>query len=243
MNEIKGWWQSITEIDIDQDGDLDYIIGNLGQNNPFNISKQTPLRILVNDFDNNGFVEPLLFSFSKDPEGKFKEYPFTFWGNLSRQSPSFRKKFNTYKDFALADITSFLSEDEREASIEMTINDDKSYLLINANKQDWQLRPLPIEAQWGPLFGATHFKKEDQLEVLLIGNDYGNEPFYGPMDAFSGVHLQAKNNELIVIPRCVSQFEVPGNARDIKTIKTQNNTHLVLVSQNNGKLLAFKQQK
>ena len=240
LRQKRGWWQSITEMDIDKDGDLDYIVGNLGQNNPFNISKNAPLRMLVNDFDNNGFVEPLLFSYCKDTNGRFKEYPFTFWGNLIRQSPFFRKKFSNYKEFALSDIETFLSEEEREGSIEMIINDDKSYLLLNDNKQGWILQPLPIEAQMAPLFGATHLNNEEQLDLLLIGNDYGNEPFYGPMDALSGIHLQTKGSQLTLVPRLESQFEVPGNARDIKTIKIQNDTPLVLVAQNNGKLLAFK---
>ncbi len=241
LSKTRGWWQSITEMDIEQDGDPDYIIGNLGQNNPFNISEETPLRMVVNDLDSNGFMEPLLFSYNKDPEGNFKEYPFTFWGNLNRQSPFFRKKFNTYKGFALADIETLLSKEEREASTEMTINDDKSYLLRNQGENGWQMHALPIEAQWAPIYGATQLKKEKQSEILLVGNDYGNEPFYGPMDAFSGVHLRSEKNQLKVVSKAHSQFEVPGNARDIKNIRTQDGSRLVLVAQNNGKLLAFKQ--
>ena len=134
-----------------------------------------------------------------------------------------------------------MSEEEREASTEMTINDDKSYLLRNQGENGWQMHALPIEAQWAPIYGATQLKKEKQSEILLVGNDYGNEPFYGPMDAFSGVHLRSEKNQLKVVSKAHSQFEVPGNARDIKNIRTQDGSRLVLVAQNNGKLLAFKQ--
>lgn len=241
LDKTKGWWQSLSEMDIDQDGDPDYILGNLGQNNPYNISAQTPLRMVVNDLDNNGFMEPLLFSHHKDQNGEYKEYPTTFWGNLNRQSPFFRKKFNTYKSFALADINTLLSAEERAAATEMTINDDRSYLLINNGTQAWELQPLPIEAQWAPIYGATRLKQGDQIDILLVGNDYGNEPFYGPMDAFSGVHLRWEENQLKVVPKFKSQFEVPGNARSITTLKNKKGTTIVLVSQNNGKLLAFRQ--
>ena len=77
-------------------------------------------------------------------------------------------------------------------------------------------------------------------DLLLVGNDYGNEPFIGPLDAFSGLHLKLEKGAFNVVPKTKSQFEVPGNARDIKTIQTAAGNSLVLVSQNDGELLVFR---
>ena len=238
--DYKGWWQSIKEWDFDQDGDKDYLVGNLGQNNPFNISPESPITLVINDLDNNGFKEPILFSYNKDQNGEYKQYPVTFWGNLNRQSPYFRKKFTTYKAFAKADITKILSPEERKASTQLSITNDQSMLIENKGNGRWEARPLPIEAQWAPIYGFELVGNGDTEDLLLVGNDYGNEPFIGPLDAFSGLHLKWEKGAFNVVPKTKSQFEVPGNARDIKTIQTAAGNSLVLVSQNDGELLVFR---
>ncbi|MGB0657284.1 MAG: hypothetical protein ACPGLR_05690, partial [Flavobacteriaceae bacterium] len=240
MANVNGWWQSLKEVDYDQDGDLDYLAGNLGQNNPFNISDKTPITLVVNDLDDNGFNEPLLFSYNKDQQGKLKQYPVTFWGNLNRQSPYFRKKFNTYKAFAMADISKILTEEELAASTQLVINNDQSMLIENLGDGKWTHRPLPIEAQWAPIYGFETLEDNGTVELLLVGNDFGNEPFIGPLDAFSGLHLKITAKDFEIISKANSQFEVPGNARDIEKIKAANGDNLLLVTQNNDKLLVFR---
>jgi hypothetical protein len=54
LENTSGLWWSITASDLDNDGDDDYIIGNLGRNNKFKASKEHPFKIYANDFDNNG---------------------------------------------------------------------------------------------------------------------------------------------------------------------------------------------
>ena len=73
---------------------MDLLIGNIGSNNHYNISKDTPVTLFSKDFDENGFEDPIIFSFSKSKQGNMKMYPVTFWGNLNRQSPFFRKSLN-----------------------------------------------------------------------------------------------------------------------------------------------------
>ncbi len=240
LQSVSGWWQNIHAVDYDQDGDTDYLIGNLGQNNAFNISKEHPITLVVNDLDNNGFNEPILFSYNKDQEGDFKQYPVTFWGNLNRQSPYFRKKFNTYKAFASADIHQILTPEELQASTQLKINFDQSIILENKGEEGWAINPLPIEAQWAPIYGFEVFEQNTGIEVLLIGNDFGNEPFIGPLDAFSGLHLKWNQDHFEIISKAVSQFDVPGNARDIQKIQSTGGNSLLLVSQNNDKLLVFE---
>ena len=47
----RGFWWSITVSDIDNDGDDDYILGNLGKNNKFKATKEHPFKVYTNDFD------------------------------------------------------------------------------------------------------------------------------------------------------------------------------------------------
>jgi hypothetical protein len=42
-----GWWNSIIGADFDKDGDTDYVAGNLGLNNIYNIAYDRPLGFMV----------------------------------------------------------------------------------------------------------------------------------------------------------------------------------------------------
>ena len=72
IENYSGWWQSIESLDSDNDGDMDLLIGNIGVNNHYNISKETPVSMISKDFDGNGFEDPIIFSYSKSKKGKLK---------------------------------------------------------------------------------------------------------------------------------------------------------------------------
>jgi hypothetical protein len=59
LKNLPGFWKSIVVADIDHDGDLDIVAGNMGSNNPFHISDQQPAQLIAKDFDGNGIVEPV----------------------------------------------------------------------------------------------------------------------------------------------------------------------------------------
>ena len=93
LADYLGWWKCIMPCDMDLDGDTDFIVGNIGENNFFHPTKTYPLTLIAKDFDNNGSIEPLLFSYFKNNQGELEQYPVSFWGDLTKLSPIFRKKF------------------------------------------------------------------------------------------------------------------------------------------------------
>ena len=95
FEKSNGWWNCVAKSDIDNDGDQDFIVGNLGLNSKFRPSAANPISLYVNDFDQNGSVEPI-YSFSKDG----KEYPFALRQDIIKQMSSLKKKFVLYKDYA-----------------------------------------------------------------------------------------------------------------------------------------------
>src|SRR5690606_19122503 len=90
LEGFTGLWNSITGADFDKDGDIDYIVGNIGQNNYYNISAQFPLRVYAKDMDNNGSIDAILSCYFKSERGEMAEYPVHFWDELYGQSPLFR---------------------------------------------------------------------------------------------------------------------------------------------------------
>lgn len=64
-----GWWNSITSGDFDNDGDMDYVVGNLGENSFYSGSDQFPVSLYAKDFDNNGVLECVPAKYIKDKVG------------------------------------------------------------------------------------------------------------------------------------------------------------------------------
>ena len=60
LEKTNGWWNAIKVNDFDNDGDLDFIVGNWGLNTRLQASKSEPITLYSNDFDNNGTVDPVI---------------------------------------------------------------------------------------------------------------------------------------------------------------------------------------
>lgn len=241
LDSLTGWWQSIAAADFDEDGDLDLISGNLGANNFYQPSKERPVTLVAKDFDKNGSMDPITFVHFKKNQEEYESYPVNFWGDLFGQSPIFRKKFDFYRDYAMATQQTLLNEEELSGSTQLVARLDKSSYFENQGKT-FKAAALPWEAQYAPVNGiaVTDLNKDQHPDVLLVGNDYGNETFIGRYDAFNGAVLEGGNTgHFKGIPATTSGFIVPGDAKDIVTVKTSEGKTLVVVSQNRGKLLVF----
>lgn len=247
LDQKLGWWRTLSVFDNDDDGDLDLVVGNLGRNNKYEVSSDKPVSIVYKDFDKNGSIDPIEFSFKKDRvNGKYKSFPTAFWENLIKQSPIFRKKFNSFKSFSLRDRETFFSHEEEEGSQEVLANFDRSVYIENLGKGQFKCFELPMEAQFAPIndIEVTDIDGDGFKDLMLIGNDYGNEPFVGVLDAFNGLILKGSgttNFEPIATEK--SHFDVSGNAKQISQLQLKSGEKLFLITQNRGKLLAFKLQE
>ncbi|MCO4780087.1 MAG: VCBS repeat-containing protein, partial [Flavobacteriaceae bacterium] len=54
LQQEKGWWSALKIADVNQDGFPDLIVGNHGENSRFKASKEQPICLFVQDFDQNG---------------------------------------------------------------------------------------------------------------------------------------------------------------------------------------------
>lgn len=244
LENYLGWWNSIASADFDQDGDSDFVIGNLGANNAHHPSADRPLKIYAKDFDNNGSVDPVTFAYYKDKQGGvYNSFPSHFWDDLMGQSPMFRRKFDRYKYFALSTEATFFTEEEKKDVKILTGNFDRSVWVENLGNGKFTVHELPILAQIAPTNGIVtdDINGDGFSDILLVGNDYGNEIFIGRLDASVGLLLlgDGKGNFEPVNPR-ESGFVVPGDAKSLVKLSTSQGAPLYFASQNRGKLLAFR---
>ena len=248
LEEFSGWWNSIISADLDQDGDSDWVVGNIGANNPYHPSAARPYKVYAKDFDANGSVDPVSFAYYKSKiGGDYQAYPTHFWDDLIGQSPMFRRKFDRYKYFALSTDQTFFTEEEKKDVRVLTGNYDRSAWVENLGNGKFALHELPWKAQLAPMNGmlAEDVNQDGFLDLVQVGNDYGNEVFIGRLDASVGwVFLGDGKGGFTSIPARESGFVVPGDAKALVKLARGGGEALYIASQNRSKLLAFsaKQQ-
>ena len=249
-----GWWNSIAAGDFDNDGDIDYVVGNLGKNSFFRASDSFPVRAYAKDFDNNGVFDMLTSMYFPDSAGRKKEFPVDGRDDLLRQMNSLRLKFPDYHSFAVATMDKVLTPEQRKGALILEANDFGSYLLRNEGKGRFTLVPLPAEAQWSVINGmvAGDFDGDGFLDLVINGNDYGTEVAMGRYDAMDGLYLSGDGKGGFR-PRTILQsgLYIPGNGKGLVRLRGggganggggkdyRGGSSLLAASQNRGPLKLF----
>ena len=170
-DDSRGIWWSITANDIDNDGDDDYIIGNLGKNNKFKATKEHPFKVYANDFDNNGINDIVLAKFYKDDYVPMRGRECT-----TEQMPYVAEKFKDFHSFASSKLIDILPEEKVKDAVIYEINNFESIILIN---EEGKLipKPLPIQAQVSPIKNSyvDDFNNDGFKDILVVGNHHGVE--------------------------------------------------------------------
>ncbi|MDG2450135.1 MAG: VCBS repeat-containing protein [Saprospiraceae bacterium] len=234
----KGLWNSITASDLDKDGDVDYVLGNIGLNTYFPITEKYPYRIYVNDFDGNGSTDALPFVFAKEEDGSRREYPFCSRMDFAKEINSIRKMLPSYDLYAKADINTLITSETLKKTNVHEANYAYSAILWNEGNLDYNLSPLPNIAQIAPVFGTAieDIDNDGIKDILLIGNDYGNELIFGRMDALNGLVLKGKGDGTFEpLQSSHSGFYVPDDGKAL--VKTIVNEKVTFISSSNkGKI-------
>lgn len=232
LNALKGWWRVVHPVDLDNDGDLDLVLGNHGENSRFRASIERPISLFVNDFDQNGFIDPIL-TFTA---GNGKQYPYNLRHNLIEQLKDLKKKYPNFKSFKDADIKDMFTEKELEGAVELKATMLSSIILINEGNLDFKAVELPIQAQFSPIYaiGSGDFDNDGDMDLVLGGNLYNTKPEVGRYDASFGLYLENMGGETFKTLKEGKGFYLKGEIRDIK-VKDQR----VIVSRNNDSLAIF----
>jgi len=242
IENSSGWWNSINGGDFDNDGDIDYIVGNLGRNTAFNATKEYPMQLYLGDFDRDGRTDPLITLYSLDRDGVMRSYPFASRDLLAEQMIFTKSKFKNYHSYADATIHDILTNSmEKNPKTLKTDFLDSAYL-DNLGDGNFKITSLPIQCQIAPILGTTvtDVDLDGNLDVLLVGNFCPNEVGYGQNDAFLGLLLKGNGSgDFTVMNYRDSGFMVDGDARAMSKINTVKG-ELYLSTVNNDSLKVFK---
>lgn len=234
-SEMPGWYNSILPVDIDNDGDLDLIAGNKGENSFIQARMEEPLKIYWTDLDNNGTTD-LWMSYTRNS----KDFPLFQLDEMGKAYPTFiNPKFTTYADFSGKTVQEIFGT-ENSAKNQLRANNFSSLLLKN-NGSNFEIIHLPRLAQAGPIYGLAAMDCDGNgfLDVLGVGNSGSPRVTHGRDDALNGITLMNTKGNLTAVDGYSNGFVVPGDAKSLVLMPSANGRAYAVASQNNGKMLSF----
>ncbi len=237
MSDTEGWWHTIIAKDLNGDGKVDFVLGNHGLNSRFKASPSKPLTMYVNDFDLNGSVKQIICCYNGD-----KSYPVAMKDDLVKQIPSLAGKYKKYADYKDATIEDIFSPEVLQRSVKLNARYMESCVMINTGKGSFHLTPLPVEAQFSPVYAiyAEDFDHDGICDIILGGNQYRAKPETGIYDASYGLFLKGSNNgKWQSVSSLKSGFFTKGEIRDLKILNIKG-SHIIAVARNNDNLQFYK---
>lgn len=220
LQDTQGMWNSVLVTDIDGNGKKDIIAGNAGLNFKFKASKERPVKIYIDDFDDNGQVDPIIFY---DFFGN--NVPFASKDKLMDQMPSLKKKFLSYSKFSkITSIEDLTGKPEKDILEIKKIVELRSMMYLNVG-DDTKEMPLPKQAQMSSIEDVLLDTVNKESRLIFVGNylDYTTE--LGESNGNSGGVISFSNTF-----DSYKDLPLPRNLNARRIIKLNENEFLVVAN-------------
>jgi hypothetical protein len=248
ISDLTGWWNSISAGDFDNDGDIDYILGNLGLNSFYRADKDHPASVYAADFDNNGSYDafPALYLAASQKDTVKRSFPAHGRDDAVKQMISMRSKFQNYKSYATSTIDQLFSKEQLKNCLILKADYFPSCYCRNEGDNKFKLVPLPSQAQISALNGMVvdDFDEDGNLDVIINGNDWGTEVTVGRYDALNGLLLRGDGKgNFTPLTILQSGIYIPGNGKGLVSLRSSTDRYMVAAGQNRGALKIFELKK
>jgi len=243
LSQMNGMWRSLIAADVDNDGDMDLVAGNLGLNCDYRVSVTAPMQLFATDLDGNGSIDPLLFYHIKSEDGKRYAYPAISRGRLADQVPSIKKQFLLNRDYAHANYDGIFKGKSPGKIVQLQCDETRTCFLENTGNGKFVKHALPLAAQFAPVNAiiCDDLDSDGIKDLLLAGNEYQAEVMTGRYDASYGCFLQGSRNKIFSpVSPASSGFVLSGEVKDMELVRLANGNRIVLAAVNNDSMRVFK---
>jgi len=183
LDDLHGWWNVVSPVDIDKDGDLDFIFGNQGDNLHYQPSEEKVMKMWVSDFDNNGTIEQIV---TQNLNGK--DMPVHQKQEIVSQMVSLKKQNLKASEYSKRSIQELFSEEKLNKIREKKVNTSETILAINNGNGNFEIMSLPPRTQLSCVCGITcaDVNNDGNLDIIMGGNNFEFRPQYSRLDANYG---------------------------------------------------------
>jgi hypothetical protein len=226
LTNYYGWWQSVASADLDNDGDLDLVLGNMGYNCYLKSDSTHPIKLWYGDFDNNLQYDKVL---TRTENGK--DVPVFLKRDLTDQIPSLKKQNLRFEAYATRSIQELFAAPLVEKSKQYQINEVASVVALNQGNGQFTIQRLPKEVQFSSVHAIciTDLNNDSKPDLLMGGNQYAMMPQFGRLDASFG-HALLNNGagSFSWIEPKQSGLQVKGAIKDIQQVQGKNKGYILL---------------
>ncbi|MCV9385191.1 VCBS repeat-containing protein [Reichenbachiella ulvae] len=232
-----GWFYSILAEDMDDDGDVDLVAGNLGTNYKYQASEEETFDIYTDDFDENGHHDIVLGYYSEGTQ-----FPVRGRQCSSEQIPAIKKKFENYNSFASASLGEIYNDKElKTARIHYQVPSFASVYLSNEGEEGFKSHLLPDKVQLSSVNSilCDDYDGDGKKDLLMAGNLYASEVETKRNDASVGMLLKGDGaGSFTPLAYKSSGFATSGDSKSLASINTPKG-QMVIVVNNNDQLDLF----
>jgi hypothetical protein len=240
LETLSGMWRTISIADMDKDGDMDFVAGNIGLNNKYHFDSSYPLNLWYADLDGNGFHDPIMGYYIPSKNGNKELYPAMGLGDIASQVPAIKKAYLMHKDFSTATMTNVFKSIKEP--VKLMANEAASCWFENMGEGVFTKHQLPPEAQFSPVNCVliNDYNKDGVSDILLAGNEYQTEVMTGQYDASYGVLLLGTTNKTFTyVPQTKSGIFLRGDTRCMRSLSV-NKKEIIIAAINNSPLQLYQ---
>jgi hypothetical protein len=241
LKNMNGQWRSLHAADIDKDGDMDIVAGNLGINSTYKASATHPVKLFAKDIDANGSIDPVLAYYRINQQGDTALYPAIGRDQFAEQVPFIKKKYLYHKDYSTLTIDALFSKEDKENMQQFTCDETRSCWLENKGNGSFSMHALPVAAQVAPVNAilCTDVDEDGNTDIILAGNEYRANVMFGRYDASYGLFLKGDGKGYFTpVAPLASGLIIDGDVKDLAIINTVQQK-ILLAAVNDEKLKAF----
>lgn len=234
---LTGWHWCIEHGDFDNDGDTDFLIGNLGLNNKFKASDKKPFQVFAGDLDANGDHDIVLAKSSKN-----KLYPVRGKECSTQEMPFISDKFKTYDEYAKASLIDIYDSNKLSTAFNETIESFEHLYIENLGQNKFEITHLPFLTQVGSIkdFIILDINNDNNLDFIYGGNHFPTEVETVRYDASKGgICIGNGKGDFQQLNAIEAGLYLRGDVRDLEHLFI-NESHYVVATVNNGNVITQK---
>jgi hypothetical protein len=232
LDSLNGWWRAIESSDLDQDGDQDLILGNAGLNIPYAATKANPVKLWINDFDENGTVEQIMTSHYNNDD-----YPIHMRKEMTAQLPNLKKQNLKASDYARRPVKQLFEPEVIENTLVKTAVISESIIAVNEGNGKFSIIKLPDRVQWSCVCGisCTDVNNDGNVDLVMGGNNFEMKPQFSRQDGSYG-HVLLGNGKMDFTWQNYSEsgFFVRGEIRHLKSFTDKQGRKYMVTAINNA---------